>query len=260
MFLGGNDQEEDGFIQKYWKAHEADISESLDIVMDTIEDMLEEDAPPHPAASAQSSSSSQAISSDNDDNLTACCIPRRKKRRQSSSTGTCHNSTLTTSEAMTTKTINEIFQAFQKEMKKREQVEEELRKCKRQLANLERVIYPRGIFEMDYDKYGKSSCPSVSQYGSELINERSFADMMETATSGYRHGFKKDVEKFIREFYGTYSGRVHNQTARVFEIHADDYNDLAELCGLCLIFHYFKRPFRYYSAGSELPSKCPFLP
>jgi hypothetical protein len=39
-----------------------------------------------------------------------------------------------------TKTINEIFQAYNKEVKKREQVQEELRKCKRQLANLERVI------------------------------------------------------------------------------------------------------------------------
>ncbi len=45
----------------------------------------------------------------------------------------------------------------------------------------------------------KSSCPSVSQYGSELINQTKFAEMIETATSGYRHGFKKDVE-FIHEF------------------------------------------------------------
>lgn len=30
MFLGGNDQEEDGFIQKYWKAHEADIKYTIE--------------------------------------------------------------------------------------------------------------------------------------------------------------------------------------------------------------------------------------
>jgi hypothetical protein len=55
--LGENGQEEDGSIRK---AHEADILASLDIVMDTIEEKLEEDAPPRPAATAQS----QAISDD----------------------------------------------------------------------------------------------------------------------------------------------------------------------------------------------------
>jgi hypothetical protein len=44
--------------------------------------------------------------------------------------------------ARANKTIEQVFNAYNEEVKKRESVEEELRICKMQLANLERLVYP----------------------------------------------------------------------------------------------------------------------
>jgi hypothetical protein len=255
------DVEEEGSIRKYWKASESDILASLDHLMDSIEEEVEEaeenNAP-------QESSSSQAFHQEilpQEDLMNLCSPSRRRKRRRLSNgiaaAAAVHDDC--TSHA-NNKTIEELFKAYQAEVKIKEQVQEELRISKKQLANLERAIYPRSLFEKDFDHYGKGYCSSASQYGSYLLSEKGFAQMLVSATNTYRNGFKTDVEKFVRDFYGTYSGRVHNQVPRVFSICSDDYNDLAEVCGLCLMFDYFKQPFEYYAPGSKVPSKCPFLP
>jgi hypothetical protein len=153
-----------------------------------------------------------------------------------------------------------MFNAYRKEAKLREVAEEELRACKKKLAALEGVIYPRAIFELDFDQYGKA--PSASRHGADLLTHQKFMKIISDATSGHRTGFRKDVEKFIRDFYGSYSGRLHNQVRvpQVFHLISDKYNDPAEVCGLCILLHYFKQPFHYYAPGSKIPSPCPFLP
>jgi hypothetical protein len=270
LFGRGNsqDEEEEGSIRKYWKANESDILASLDNLMDSIEEMVEENEPKE----ASQALHQETIPQEDHLNYYLCSPSRRrnKRRRLSNDITTAAAATAAAAAAAVhddpitshanNKMTEEIFKAYQAEVKMKEEVQEELRICKKQLANLERAIYPRSLFEKDFDHYGKRYCSSASQYGSYLLKTKGIAQMIESATSTYRNGFKTDVENFFRGFYGTYSGRVHNQAPRVFSIYSDDYNDLAEVCGLCLMLNYFNQPFDYYAPGSKVPSKCPFLP
>ena len=78
------------------------------------------------------------------EDLNLCSPSRRRKRRRRSNdiaaAAAVHDDC--TSHA-NYKTIEELFKAYQAEVKIKEQVQEELKISKKQLANLERAIYPR---------------------------------------------------------------------------------------------------------------------
>jgi hypothetical protein len=110
-----------------------------------------------------------------------CSSSRRRKRRRLSNDIAAADDDCTSH--ANNKTIEELFKAYQAEVKIKEQVQEELRISKKQLANLERAIYPRSLFEKDFDHYGKRYCSSTSQYGTYLLSEKGFAQMLVWATN-----------------------------------------------------------------------------
>jgi hypothetical protein len=129
-----------------------------------------------------------------------CSSSRRRKRRRLSNDIAAADDDCTSH--ANNKTIEELFKAYQEEVKIKEQVQEELRQIfQKKLANLERAIYPRSLFEKGFDHYGKRHCSSASQYGSYLLSEKGFAQMLVSSTNTYRNGFKTDVKKFVRDFY-----------------------------------------------------------
>ncbi len=91
------------------------------------------------------------------------------------------------------KAFEDLFKAYSCEVKRRERLEEKLRVCK--------TVCPRRIFENFYDRSFAHKSSSVSQFGDYLVRDRTFSKLIENASSNSRNGFKKDVEKFIREFY-----------------------------------------------------------
>lgn len=257
---GGVGGEVDGSIRRYWQENQEDIEASLDKLMHDIEESLEKDELHNRSSVSTLTHQSNFItlpsssSLDEPDFLVA-----RKKRRLSSANGASAPESSVKLDKQENKAFEDLFKAYSCEVKRRERLEEKLRVCKKQLSLLERTVYPRGMFENVYDHSFAHKSSSVSQFGDYLVRDRTFSKLIDNASSNSRNGFKKDVEKFIREFYSRYSGRIHNQIPREFRIYADDYNDPAEVCGLCLLFDYFKQDFRYYAPGSDTPSKSPYL-
>ena len=245
-------EEEQGSITAFWKANENEILKALDEIISKIEKGEKNDND-HENVVDEVDDSVDAELSAGDEFSSS----RKKRGRQMSSSDSSGASFSCMSQS--NKTIAHIFSAYQTEVKLRERAEEELRICRKKLDALERTLYPRAVFELDFDLSGCKSS-SATQYGVELLNESGFRKLLAEATDGQRTGFKKDVEKFIAEFYKSYSSRIHNHVPRELTVKCDDYDNPAEVYGLCVLYRYFRQPFKYYGPEAKDPSQCPFLP